>query len=91
MKKTKHKIYPEIQEDCDTADAYYSFIDLHGEQNDIIMNECSDGYSIDYTHFIDGDEHDGGQLEDTTFPQLIVKLLELMKYILVQSLRNHMR
>ena len=76
MKKTKHKIYPEIQEDCDAADSHYSFIDLNGEQNDIIMNECSDGYSIDYTHFIDGDEHDGGQLEDTTFPQLIVKLLE---------------
>ena len=76
MSKSKHKIYPEMQEDCDAADSHYSFIDLNGKQNDVIMNLCSDGHSIDYTHYIDGDERDGGQLEDTLFPSLIVQILE---------------
>ena len=75
MKKTKYKIYQAIEDVCDCAEEHYIFTNTLGRQNDIIMSQCSDNYSIDYTQFIDGVEHDGGQLEGITYPQLLVDLL----------------
>tara|TARA_R110002020_G_scaffold144186_1_gene317113 strand:+ start:624 stop:881 length:258 start_codon:yes stop_codon:yes gene_type:complete len=75
MQKTNYKTYQAIEDACDCAEEHYIFTDAIGRQNDIIMNLCSDNYSIDYTQFIDGVEYDGGQLEGVTKPQLLVDLL----------------
>jgi hypothetical protein len=72
MKKTNYKTYGE-KVNC--AEVHYIFTDTLGKQNDIIMSQCSDNFSIDYTQFIDGVEYDGGQLSGITYPQLLVALL----------------
>ena len=86
MRGYKLKAYKSVEDLFEANDEHYIFIDALGRQNDILMSQCEDNLSIDYTHLIDGIEYDGGQLESITYPQLLVSIL--MKSNLIRIIKS---